>query len=267
MTLNEIVGGVDRDSNLIANRNAADTAALDVAYRSGIVMDGKNHAKHAEIDMRGYDDSLIPAVPLAAGSFLTGIHHVWRSFAIRDRLDRDAGGHDNQVMWRFGLSGFIVPPGTMASDAFLTMDKWMTNLKADTSTAAIEQKVKSSKLAEAFDYCVLSTDATQSTKVTDKAICDADPLLNPESSPRQVAGGPRAEDVLKCQLKAIDPAEYAPATLTGGQLGRLQAVFPTGVCDWSKPGVSQQAAVSPLTFKSGPGGQPLPQAPSAVAAE
>ena len=42
---------------------------------------------------------------------------------------------------------------------------------------------------------------------------------------------------------------------------RLNAVFPTGVCDWSKPGVGQQEAVSPLTFAAGPGGQPLPPAP------
>ena len=35
-------------------------------------------------------------------------------------------------------------------------------------------------------------------------------------------------------------------------------VFSGGVCDWAKPGVKQQAAVSPLTFAAGPGGVPLP---------
>lgn len=230
-------------------------------------MSGRNLAKHPVIDLRGYDDSLTPPVALAPGSFLTGIHHVWRSFAIRDRLDRDAGGHDNHVMWRFGLTGFAVPPGNMNTEAFLTMDRWLANLKADTSNASIEQKVRASRPAEAADYCLLSTDATQSTKVTDAATCNADPLLNPEASPRQVAGGPRAEDILKCQLKPIDVADYAPAVLSPAQLTRLQAVFPQGVCDWSKPGVGQQAAVSPLTFKAGPGGQPLAAAPRSVAAE
>ena len=267
VTVNEIVGGFDRDSNLIAARTTADAAALEVAYRAGIVLNGKNHAKHAEIDMRGYDDSLTPPVTMAPGTFLTGIHHVWRSFSIRDRLDRDAGGHENQVLWRFGLNGFAVPPGNMGTEAFLTMDKWLTNLKADTSTAAIEQKVKTSKPAEAFDYCLLSTDPAQSTRVTNQQTCNADPLLNPEASPRQVAGGARTEDVLKCQLKPLDVAEYAPATLSAGQLARLQAIFPQGVCDWSKPGVGQQAPVSPLTFAAGPGGQPMAAAPGSVAAE
>jgi Tannase-like family of unknown function (DUF6351) len=46
-------------------------------------------------------------------------------------------------------------------------------------------------------------------------------------------------------------------------LARLNAVFPGGVCDWSKPGVGQQEAISPLSFAAGPGGVPLPPAPTA----
>jgi len=50
------------------------------------------------------------------------------------------------------------------------------------------------------------------------------------------------------------------------QWERLQAAFPDGVCDWTRPGVGQQPAVSPLTFGGGPGGVPLAPAPEAVAA-
>ncbi len=69
------------------------------------------------------------------------------------------------------------------------------------------------------------------------------------------------ENILTCQLKALNAADYAPATVTDAQLARLRAVFPDGVCDWTKPGVGQQEAISPLTFVAGPGGQPLPPAP------
>ncbi len=93
------------------------------------------------------------------------------------------------------------------------------------------------------------------------AVCDADPRLAKHSSPRQVAGGPLAENILKCQLKPLNTADYTPVTFTAAQLARLHATFPDGVCDWSKPGVGQQDAVSPLTFADGPGGQPLPPAP------
>jgi hypothetical protein len=58
--------------------------------------------------------------------------------------------------------------------------------------------------------------------------------------------------------------DYAAGTFSDAQWARLQAVFSTGVCDWSKPGVGQQAAVSPLTFSAGPGGAVMPAAPVSV---
>ena len=84
------------------------------------------------------------------------------------------------------------------------------------------------------------------------------------SSPRQVAGGPLTENILKCQLKPLNAADYLPATFSAVQLARLYATFPDGVCDWSKPGVGQQAAVSPLTFANGPGGEPFGPPPQAT---
>ena len=44
---------------------------------------------------------------------------------------------------------------------------------------------------------------------------------------------------MKCQLKPLDFAAY-PVTFTPAQQARLQAAFPTGVCDWSKPGVDER---------------------------
>jgi hypothetical protein len=271
VTLNEIVGGVDRDGNLGPARSVADPEALALAYRAGLVLSGAQLAKTAVIDMRGYDDSSIAlppgfdGIPLDSvqGGLLLGIHHQWRSFAIRDRLDRDAGSRGNQAIWRFGRGG-LLPTAKLTAEAYAAMDEWLTALKADSGTADLAAKVRSSRPAAAINYCLLSTDLLQLTKVVDQAICDADAYLAPRSSPRQVAGGPRSEDILKCQLKPIDTADYG-GRLTAAQLTRLAAVFPGGVCDWGKPGVGQQAAVSPLTFKAGPGGAPLPAAPVSVA--
>ena len=188
-----------------------------------------------------------------------------RSFGIRDRLVAEAGDAKNQALWRFARTG-LAPPGTMAFDAYLGMDQWLAALKADTSADNLETKVRRARPASTTDFCLLPTDATQTVKVSDPAVCDADPFLRPSLSPRQVAGGPRAEHVLKCQLKALARSDYAAGAFTDAQWARLQAVFADGVCDWSKPGVGQQTAVSPLTFKAGPGGQPLGAAPSSTAA-
>ena len=261
VTLNELVGGIDRDSTPRAARTTADADALAIAYRSGIVASGKQLAKTAMIDMRGWDDSNITTPPtITPGTNAIPIHHQWYSFGIRDRIAAEAGNANNQALWRFARTG-LTPPGTMALDAFLGMDQWLTALKADTSGGAIEAKVRSARPASTADFCLLPNDATQTVKVTNAATCDADPFLKPSLSPRQVAGGPRSEDVLKCQLKPLVRSEYAAGAFTDAQWARLQTVFSTGVCDWSKPGVGQQTAISPLSFAAGPGGQPLAAAP------
>ena len=172
-------------------------------------------------------------------------------------------------MWRYG-TGLL--PATAAQfqavtlASFLTMDSWLSNLltsapKSTLNAERTQAQVIAAKPATAFDLCYLTGDATFSTPVTDMAVCDADPRLAKHSSPRQVAGGPLAENILKCQLKPLDTADYAPVTFTPAQLARLNAAFPGGVCNWSQPGVGQQDAISPLSFAAGPGGQPLPAAP------
>lgn len=267
VTLNETVGGIDRDSTPRAQRSTADAAALDIAYRAGIVASGKQLASTAIIDLRGWDDSNVPAnTPpgLTPGSI--PIHHQWFSWAVRDRIVAESASGDagNQALWRFARTG-LAAPGTLGTEAFLSMDQWLANLKADTSGLSLEQKVRAARPANTADFCLLPEDPTQSNRITDPAVCDANPFLKPSLSPRQVAGGPRAENVLKCQLKAMarNDAAYGTATFTDGQWARLVTVFGGEVCDWSKPGVGQQAALSPMTFKNGPGGVPLGEPPVA----
>ena len=209
VTLNEKIGGSDADSNLTAARSTADLKALSIAYRAGIVSSGKNLGKLPIIDSRGYDEQ--------------GIHYIWRSFSERARIDAaNHGNHGNQVMWRYG-TGLL--PGTAAQVAavtlksFLTMDTWLSDLTASAPKATLnsvrtQQQVIAAKPAAAVDLCYLTGDATFSTPVTDFAVCDADPRLPKHASPRQVAGGPLAENILKCHLKPLDVADYAPATVT-----------------------------------------------------
>jgi len=242
VSLNEKIGGSDVDMKATAGRMVADPEALRIAYEDGIIGDAKQWAKVPMIDWRGNDNS--------------NIHMNWRAFAVRDRLDRSNGGHGNQVIWRYGPG--LLPPPQLMVDSLVTIDKWVAAIKADTSNTPLEQKVVKNKPAEAFDFCYIGTDYT--TKVTDWAKCDADPVLRYFSSPRQVAGGPLAEDVLKCQLKPLKRGDYS-TTFTDEQWARLSKVFARGVCDWSKPGVAMQRSAPWRTFASGPGGVPMAAAP------
>jgi hypothetical protein len=71
------------------------------------------------------------------------------------------------------------------------------------------------------------------------------------------AGQPLTNDTAKCQLKAMNRTDYFPNLFTDAQWSQLQQAFPTGVCDYTKTGVNQQATVPWMTYKNGPGGQPL----------
>ena len=58
--------------------------------------------------------------------------------------------------------------------------------------------------------------------------------------PRIVAGGPLAGDILKCRLKPARAEDYDVA-FSAAEWARLMAIFPDGVCDWSRRGVQQRA--------------------------
>ena len=256
VSLNEKVGGMDSDSNAITTRTTADAAALDIAYRAGIVASGKNLGKLPIIDSRGYDEQ--------------GIHYIWRSFSERARIDAgNAGNHGNQVIWRYG-SGLL--PGTAAQVAavpvtsLLTMDSWLSALNTSAPKSGLnaersQAQVIAAKPAAARDLCYLTGDSAFANPITDMAVCDADARLVKHASPRQVAGGALAENILKCQLKPLNLADYTGVTFSAAQQARLAAAFPGGVCDWSKLGVGQQDPASPLNFGAGPGGAPLSAAP------
>ena len=261
VTLNEIVGGSDKDSNFQAGRSVADREALDIAYRAGLVMSGRQYAKTAVIDLRGWDDAGTspPGIP---------IHYQWRSFSIRERLDREYGDHGNQVIWWF-TNGLLPsgPSASLAGEAFVAMDAWLTALKADTSHRRIEDKVRNAKPAGVADFCLI----TGGARITPLSACEAadQDVIGPAvttrfkvgSSPRQVAGGSLSENILKCRLKPLISADYAPLVFTPAQWARLQATFPDGVCDWDKPGVGQVRARSPRDYTDGPGGERLGDEP------
>ncbi len=242
VSLNEHIGGSDTDLGLVSTRTKAAAESVAMAYRMGVVTDARQWAKVPIIDLRGNDNS--------------GIHMNWRAFAVRDRLDRKLGGHDNQVIWRFGPTLWPPAESNLLVDSLMTMDTWVRAIKADTADVSLEEKVVRNKPESAFDFCYIGDD--YSNKITDQATCDADPVLAYYGSPRQVAGGPLAESVLKCALKPLAPAAFG-IEFDDVQWSRLEAVFPDGVCDWSAPGVGTQPAIPWLDYTAGPGGQPLPE--------
>jgi hypothetical protein len=177
----------------------------------------------------------------------------WRSWSTRDRLDRANGHHGNHVIrLHFGAVG-----AAATAVAFDTMDRWLAAVERDTSDAALEQKIVNNKPAGYGDACFNSQTGP------DVGFESPECLIKNTRSPHIVAGGPQAENIFKCQLRPLNfsDADYNGVIFDQGQRARLAAVFPSGVCDWTLPGVGQADAVL-TTFKNGPGGEPLGDAPA-----
>jgi hypothetical protein len=93
-------------------------------------------------------------------------------------------------------------------------------------------------------------------KLAEAQTYDGDGLCNrlypSYASPRIVAGASLAADIVKCQLRPIEPTDYK-IDFNPEQQARLRRIFADGVCDWSKPGVGQVPLMDTwLTF--GPSG-------------
>lgn len=238
--LNEKIGGFDIDLRPQSDRTEADPGVIAIAYRSTRVTDARQLATVPIIDLRGQDNE--------------EIHQSYYSYTMRARLDRANGGHGNQVIWTSAepLVGGI----TLADAGFLTMDRWLSRIEVDESNEPLATKVIRNRPADAVDSCWIGDQ-----QITDENTCRlAFPYF---SNPRIATGAPLANDVLKCQLKPLDRGDYNVA-FTDDQWSQLQGAFPTGVCDWRRPGVDQQPAVPWLEYTSGPGGQSLGDAPESV---
>jgi hypothetical protein len=234
--LNAKIGGRSIDYDPVPERVEADVFGLNVAYRGGLINMGNN--MHLPIiDLRGHD--------------VAEIHHDYRSYVMRARLDRSNGHHDNQVIWTGAVA--LVGDTAFEANALSAMDKWLAAIEADTSAIPYAAKVAKNKPAEAHDLC---TDG-DGHEIESAEACAA---LNPYyAEPRMVAGAPFTGDVVKCQLKPLDPADYEGAVppVTEAQIEQLKVIFPAGVCDYTKPGVGEQMTIPWMGYAGGPGGAPL----------
>jgi hypothetical protein len=122
-----------------------------------------------------------------------------------------------------------------------TMAQWLDAIDKDTSTDPPAIKVRRAKPRRAVDAC-WDKDATRIDEpfVYGNTASQCDKIFPVHSTPRMVAGGPLAADVLKCQLTPVARADYKVA-FTDAEWQELLRLFPDGVCDYSKPGTNAVA--------------------------
>lgn len=228
LDINEKVGGIDNDGQLVSTRTLGNSTAIENAYRTGRI-NRSNNLTLPIINYRTYLDDR------------NDVHELHRTFATMERLLRENGTRDNMAVW--------VMPGAVTTNnpnlirqSVITMNEWLEKIAADKAPTAYAAKVIANRPASAKDACWDTTGRridepwTTAGAIGSQTTCAQ--LYPVNGNTRLAAGGPRTDDVIKCQLKPTNAAEYR-ATFTADRLARLNAIFPAGVCDWNKPGVGQ----------------------------
>jgi hypothetical protein len=136
------------------------------------------------------------------------------------------------------------------------MDQWLTAVERDHSRASLPRKIIHDKPSGLTDECWDGGGDKLSNSLCPPGV------VNVEGTPRTVAGDPITTDANKCQLKPLSHADYPGIVFTAAQWTALQKTFPSGVCDFSKPGVDQQPTIPWLTYQNAKGqviygGRPL----------
>ncbi|QIK67986.1 hypothetical protein G7072_18030 [Nocardioides sp. HDW12B] len=254
--LNVKVGGLDINADPVPERLAGDRTAIENVYRSGLVNEA-NHLDEVAIINHGGPDP--------------GIAHDYsHAFWTEERLLADQGDTGNRVMW-FGPTPLI---GDLdwAKDALFAMDRWLSAVEADRRSVPLAAKVADDRPADVTDRCQVEGFETVGTPA--EPVCRMPALQTRLGTPRQVAGGPVANDTVACVTQPLDRSDYVydagdlPVPFTDEQWAALEELFADGVCDWSRPGVGQGPAETWLRYGTAGGapiygGENLPAPPAA----
>jgi hypothetical protein len=238
--INARIGGADIDAEWQPERIEADRPALANTYRSGGINETNNLDQVAIIDLRGTDP----------GAF----HDVYRAFAIRARLEREHSSFANQVIWEGPVP--LIGQTDYTVLGLRAMDRWLSAVEKDTRDVPVSRKVVDDKPADIHDQC---TDGLGHA-IPNQEVCA---LINPIfTTPRVVAGEGIETDVNKCSLNPLRRSDYLPVVFSDAQWAQVKSAFPTGVCDWSRPGVDQQATIPWMTYEDTVGGRSLGSPPA-----
>lgn len=237
VALNRGIGGYDDDGEWTPARSKADPRGVSNAYATGLLNSGGGGlALVPIITQRVYVDN-------APAGGASAIHERLQDLVIRARLEAANRTAGNQVIWTQGPQA----PVDFKAKSLDLATRWLDAIVADPAPRSPKTTL-AHKPADAQDAC---WDAN-GTKIAERASVRPDAKCNQLfplfQGPRMVAGEGLSNDVLVCALKPIRRADYA-IKLAPAQMDALRNVFPTGVCDYSKPSPHFVAFQGPLAAR------------------
>ena len=207
----------------------ADPEALRIAYQTGRVNDtSKGMAMVPIIDVRPYTEG-------------TGdVHDTVNSHITRARSSRPTARPPIRCCTPTSRARRF----SACSEANLDeMEQWVASIAKDTAPAKNQlAKVIRNRPAGVSDACYTK----DGEKITDMPRCAQ--MFPVYSNPRLNAGLPMGADDAEMRAEERSTGRTIAKPLTDEQLAALRSAFPSGVCDFSKKGVSVRAPDTWLSF-------------------
>ncbi len=231
--LNAAIGGMNFAGAPVPQRTDASFKALRAAYADDLVNSAALGLRTTPvIDQR---------VDLDFAGFGNDIHTTEWSFIIRARMLAANGTDGNQVIIENAPTGAEIAVANAYELA--EMDAWLTNIANDHSRRSAQHKVLADKPADLTDGCFLSATNLVHQTLTDPGTGQCGTAYPVASNPRLVSGEPLTMPALKCSLKPLNFGDY-PVTFTAAEKAELRQAFPTGVCDYDRPGVGARPPIA-----------------------
>ncbi|MBL4868790.1 MAG: hypothetical protein JKY67_20700 [Pseudomonadales bacterium] len=217
-----------------APRTEGDISIMNTSYDSGHVFRGDINIPI--IDVRWYLEPVLD------------MHHSRASFESRARIQANKGHSDNHLIWFAECSDLDLvtldwhcgydPTG----DALDVIDLWMQNRDKHKDRDIVQNKP-----ASAVDRCIgaegeiiYAGDDAWNGILDGKRPGPCSEKFKVFSSSRMQAGAGIKGDIFKCALipvQQFDEIEGYNTLFDPTEMERLDAIFPTGVCDFGQPDV------------------------------
>ena len=226
LALNRDIGGFDADLDHVPQRHRADPDAARRALDTGRILNGGGGlASTPVIDYRSFTDHR------EGGD----IHMIVHQYTTRARLAKANGHADNHVMNVGGRWGYTDERPDLGG-LFRSMDEWLMNLVEGDPAVPRSERVVQAKPTDLVDNCWDTrgeerVNVRESLSLNGAGTCAE--IYPAYSTARLIAGAPLSNDIVSCQLEPLDRAGYE-VSFTDGEWAELEAIFPDGVCDWSR---------------------------------
>ena len=232
-TLNASIGGMDFVGNEVPQRTEASPRALRAVYADDLINATSLGLRTTPVIDQRLDLDFI--------GFGNDIHTTDWSFIMRARLLAANGTDGSQVIIENQPTAAEI--NAASTYELAEMDAWLTSIENDSSHRSAQRKVLADKPAGLTDGCFMSATDLVSQTLTDPGTGQCGTAYPVASNPRLVAGEPLTMSALKCGLRPLNFGDY-PVTFTAAEQAELRQAFPTGVCDYRRPGAGAQRPIA-----------------------